>query len=329
MPTNRPAPYEGKEPYLFVSYAHRDEKLVLPYIQALNDAGYRVWYDQGIHSGTSDFFDVIVPRLKHCTAMLVFLSDRFCESENCKDELELARNQLPKNRIHLLLLHPISPGREPNILQLGFARAQRTMLKGMSVEDAVADIGKGEAMADCRGTLRAGNTARSVSKAPSLITKGSGQLGKLFSENSRKTQASSRAMQSQRQKLLAASGSKELLPPYRMDTMEKFQLGVLIATYIIPLLVIAVRLMFDEISESAATFLTLMLVGDYFANGYGSIKAMDFLEDLLKPPLVNRMKNRERAEKLAEILGFVPAALWSVPLVFMLIAGIFESCAAS
>ena len=45
-------PYNGTENYVFVSYAHKDSDTVLPYIEAMKQNGFRVWYDRGIEAGT-------------------------------------------------------------------------------------------------------------------------------------------------------------------------------------------------------------------------------------------------------------------------------------
>ena len=37
--------YEGDEPFIFVSYAHDDALQVYEEMQALNEAGFRLWYD--------------------------------------------------------------------------------------------------------------------------------------------------------------------------------------------------------------------------------------------------------------------------------------------
>ena len=36
---NHPRAYEGKEPYIFISYAHKDVNVVLPIISKLQDRG--------------------------------------------------------------------------------------------------------------------------------------------------------------------------------------------------------------------------------------------------------------------------------------------------
>ena len=46
---SKPCPaYQGTEPYAFISYAHADAEKVYAEIKRFNDAGYHVWYDEGI-----------------------------------------------------------------------------------------------------------------------------------------------------------------------------------------------------------------------------------------------------------------------------------------
>ena len=45
-------PYEGTLPYLFVSYAHKNDAAVLEIIRTLQARGFRVWYDEGIEAGS-------------------------------------------------------------------------------------------------------------------------------------------------------------------------------------------------------------------------------------------------------------------------------------
>ena len=56
--------YDGDLPYIFVSYAHKDSYRVLPIISALQDNGFRVWFDQGIEAG-SEWSTFIVTQLKN------------------------------------------------------------------------------------------------------------------------------------------------------------------------------------------------------------------------------------------------------------------------
>ena len=68
-----PNAYEGQEPYIFISYAHKDSNTVLPIIQGLQERGFRVWYDAGIEIGT-EWPQYIATHLKHCHSCLAFVS---------------------------------------------------------------------------------------------------------------------------------------------------------------------------------------------------------------------------------------------------------------
>jgi len=82
-------PYEGNEPYIFVSYSHRDNGMVYPVIEYLTRLGYRIWYDNGIHPGT-EWPEVIAEHLNNCSAFLAFISSRSLSSHNCKNEFNFA-----------------------------------------------------------------------------------------------------------------------------------------------------------------------------------------------------------------------------------------------
>ena len=45
-------PYEGKRPYVFISYSHRDSETVLNLLSVLNERKLRLWYDEGIPAGS-------------------------------------------------------------------------------------------------------------------------------------------------------------------------------------------------------------------------------------------------------------------------------------
>lgn len=83
--------YTGNEPYIFVSYAHKDSETVLPIIQAMQQAGYRIWFDAGIEAGT-EWSNNIAAHLQNCSAVLFFASEHSVVSENCLDELAYAKS---------------------------------------------------------------------------------------------------------------------------------------------------------------------------------------------------------------------------------------------
>lgn len=81
--------YEGREPYIFVSYSHKDSARVLPALEALNADGFRVWYDSGIEAGT-EWPAYIEEHLIRSAVVLVFMSESAVESVNCRNEINFA-----------------------------------------------------------------------------------------------------------------------------------------------------------------------------------------------------------------------------------------------
>lgn len=78
--------YEGREPYLFVSYAHLNNQQVMPVIESLFADKYRVWYDEGIAPG-SEWPKNIEDHLRAAAAVLVFVSQDSLKSPNCENEV--------------------------------------------------------------------------------------------------------------------------------------------------------------------------------------------------------------------------------------------------
>lgn len=82
-------PYEGKRPYVFISYSHRDSETVLNILAKLNERKLRFWYDEGIPAG-SDWPKNIELHMRECAAVLFFLSKTALESPNCFSEIKTA-----------------------------------------------------------------------------------------------------------------------------------------------------------------------------------------------------------------------------------------------
>lgn len=101
--TNLPrvTPYRGEEPYIFISYSHKDSDRVLPVLAELTARGYRVWYDEGIDPGT-EWDAMIATQLMNCAYFIPFITKNYLASENCMDELHLAREEsLPRFLVYL------------------------------------------------------------------------------------------------------------------------------------------------------------------------------------------------------------------------------------
>ena len=81
--------YEGNEPFVFVSYAHRNSDKVIPVISKLYEKKYRVWYDEGIFPG-SEWPHNIESHLKKAEVVIVFVSEDSLSSPNCENEVRVA-----------------------------------------------------------------------------------------------------------------------------------------------------------------------------------------------------------------------------------------------
>lgn len=81
--------YKGNEPYIFVSYAHMNSDIVFTHIKKLYNAGFRIWYDEGIDPGT-DWSDEIALALNNAACFLVFMSPEAARSHNVKKEIVFA-----------------------------------------------------------------------------------------------------------------------------------------------------------------------------------------------------------------------------------------------
>ena len=82
-------PYEGRRPFLFISYAHRQSDTVLDTIRILHEKGWRLWYDEGIPAG-SDWPANIAQHMQSCERVIFFLSERALASHNCYSEMKAA-----------------------------------------------------------------------------------------------------------------------------------------------------------------------------------------------------------------------------------------------
>ncbi|MFX0063865.1 MAG: PAS domain S-box protein [Candidatus Hermodarchaeota archaeon] len=87
--------YSGSDPFIFVSYSHNDKDRVYPEIKRLYDAGYRVWYDEGIPPIT-DWSEEIARGIENCVFFLVFISLNAVNSIHVKNEIYYALNEKKK-----------------------------------------------------------------------------------------------------------------------------------------------------------------------------------------------------------------------------------------
>lgn len=84
--------YRGKEPYVFVSYAHNDKDKVFPEIHRFNEAGFHVWYDEGIAPG-NEWSDEIALALSACSVFVVMLTPTSAPREAVLNEISFALDE--------------------------------------------------------------------------------------------------------------------------------------------------------------------------------------------------------------------------------------------
>lgn len=129
-------PYEGNEPYIFLSYAHADADAVMEIAARLQAAGCRVWYDGGIEVG-SEWPEYIAAHLAGASCMLAFLSNAYVRSDNCRREIHFAQTRkLPTVNIFLEDA-ALTPGLEMQIGPL-FALMKYAMPEGVFYEKLFA-----------------------------------------------------------------------------------------------------------------------------------------------------------------------------------------------
>ena len=90
---DRPFPaYKGDARYSFVCYAHSDSAIVYPEIAALHDAGFNLWYDEGIDVGANWRAQIGVS-LEGAERVLFYISEASLASHHCNREINLALDE--------------------------------------------------------------------------------------------------------------------------------------------------------------------------------------------------------------------------------------------
>ena len=117
-------PYEGNEPYVFISYCREDVELCNQILKFLAENGIRVWYDNAIHMGDM-WPDVIASHLKKSSACILIMTDGFVRSINCNKELVFSyKHKIPTVPI-LLDGTNVSPGMDLMISAAQYIKIRR------------------------------------------------------------------------------------------------------------------------------------------------------------------------------------------------------------
>jgi serine/threonine-protein kinase len=131
------AAYQGNEPYVFVSYAHKDSSVVFPEIQWLNDQGFNIWYDEGISPG-HEWHEELGERIAESSLFLYFITPQSVASEHCVREVNYAIDQ----KTQLLVVH-LEPAELSHGLGMSLSSMQAIMRHELSDLDYRIKLLKG------------------------------------------------------------------------------------------------------------------------------------------------------------------------------------------
>ena len=121
--------YRGNDPYVFVSYAHADSERVFAEIERFNEAGFHVWYDEGIAPG-NEWSDEIAEALSKCSVFVVMLTRTSALRENVLNEIGYALDAGKPFLAIYLEETDLTPG-----MKLRTARKQAILRYNMSAEE--------------------------------------------------------------------------------------------------------------------------------------------------------------------------------------------------
>ncbi len=93
--------YDGDEPFIFVSYSHKDSEIVFPELLQLKSLGFNVWYDEGIKVG-QNWTDELAQRLNQCALTIYLVTPSSVLSRHCSNEVHYAIDlEKPMLVVHL------------------------------------------------------------------------------------------------------------------------------------------------------------------------------------------------------------------------------------
>ncbi|MBQ1841219.1 MAG: leucine-rich repeat protein [Atopobiaceae bacterium] len=79
---------DEEKPFIFISYSHRDRDRVLDIIKGLYEAGWKVWYDEGLTIGDR-YDETLESHVENCSAFLLFVT------ENSLQSFYVRENEIP------------------------------------------------------------------------------------------------------------------------------------------------------------------------------------------------------------------------------------------
>ena len=103
----RAIPYEGNDPYIFVSFCHLDCAALYPVFEQMVMDGYRFWYDNADCTGDV-WLDNMENHLENCKVVIAFVSENSSMSHKCRSEITYAI-KCRKKVVPILIDHAALP----------------------------------------------------------------------------------------------------------------------------------------------------------------------------------------------------------------------------
>ena len=163
-------PYEGTDPYIFISYGRKDKDRVFPLLDALHDRGYRIWRDEGGIPWGVRWMETIEDHIERAEVCLVFWSEASAASEHC--EAETAEMVAERKTIVTVFLDdtPVRKG-----LRMYLRRFQAVKLSDFDSDAAfVARLDRERVFAPCKAAPEMETpivTAPPIAPAPKIETR--------------------------------------------------------------------------------------------------------------------------------------------------------------
>lgn len=126
--------YVDKQPFIFISYAHNNHKIVNSYINELHSLNYNLWYDESINP-MDEWNDKLQGKIESATCLIVFVSEESATSKWVQRELHYASG---KNKKIIPVL--ISETDSLDDLEFNMGHIQCVELLGTRPSDGVKHI---------------------------------------------------------------------------------------------------------------------------------------------------------------------------------------------
>lgn len=95
--------YTG-EPFVFISYSHKNIEKVFKYIKMLHEKGIHIWYDEGIPV-SEEWRKTLAQKIETCSAFIAFLSVPAVASKNVLDEIAMGEGRYANNNVPFILVY--------------------------------------------------------------------------------------------------------------------------------------------------------------------------------------------------------------------------------